>query len=773
MQLKVYGVVQGVGFRPFVYKLAKELGYSGYVRNNGSNVEIVLDGEQKRFREEFERRLPPLARIDHIEEADHEVTEKLLAENGITPGEFKILLSTDGVRESTIPPDTALCEDCQKELFNPSDRRFQYPFINCTNCGARFSVISDMPYDRDKTAMDEFSLCDKCSGEFVDPDDRRMHAQTISCPEDGPEFTLYRGGGHEVASKDPIADFAREVDRGSLGIVKSWGGMHIVSIPKEISSLREWYKRFTKPFAVMVKDIEAAKKYCQISEHIKSLLNLVERPIVLTPKRTDLTDDENQILHEISPGLDTIGLYLPYSAIQYLLFNYLEHDALIMTSANPRGEPLIIHNSEAFDLDLDLYLFHNRKIINRVDDSLIIPHREKFYFIRRSRGFVPIPIEVPYDDIILAVGAELNVTSAISKSGKLYTSQYIGNTKYYKTLEFLNSASQYLMRLLGIRQIDAIALDLHPQYPTRKLALELAEEFEVKTFEIQHHWSHAASLMLDAGITEPIIAMTLDGAGYGSDDTIWGGEVLVSSFTDFNRIGSLELLPLIGGDKAVYEPTRLVFSIYEKLGLNSDELEYFPVHTAEVFRKMINNSPVTSSLGRVLDALSCYFGISIQRTYDGEPAMKLERYLANGKPVFEFETVIKSDDNDVNRVQTIPLFKQLFEHVGPRLPTELPIQDKADLAYSFVLELIRKLSKISLEESNKAGINYIGVTGGVTYNIPIIEMIRDEVMQSLGTDYYNPELEFITHSQLPNGDGGISPGQNVITGHLLREKIDD
>ncbi|MCK5559003.1 MAG: carbamoyltransferase HypF, partial [Thermoplasmata archaeon] len=403
----------------------------------------------------------------------------------------------------------------------------------------------------------------------------------------------------------------------------------------------------------------------------------------------------------------------------------------------------------------------------------IIPHREKYYFIRRSRGFVPVPIEVPYDNIVLAVGAELNVTSAISKSGKLYTSQYIGNTKYYKSLEFLNSASQYLMHLLGIRQIDAIALDLHPQYPTRKLAMELAEEFEVKTFEIQHHWSHAASLMLDAGITEPIIALTLDGAGYGSDGTIWGGEVLISSFTDFNRIGSLELLPLIGGDKAVYEPTRLVFGIYEKLGLNSDELEYFPVRTAEVFRKMINNSPVTSSLGRILDALSCYFGIAIQRTYDGEPAMKLERYLANGKPVFEFETVIKADDNNVHRVQTIPLFKQLFEYVGTRLPTELPVQYKADLSYSFVLELIRKLTKISLEESNKAGINYIGITGGVTYNIPIIEMIRDEVLQSLGTDYYNPKLEFITHSRLPNGDGGISPGQNVITGHLLREKIDD
>ena len=287
MQLKVYGVVQGVGFRPFVYKIATDLGYSGYVRNNGSNVEIVLDGDHTRFLDEFNAKLPPLARIDHIEKVSDVSTEQLLDQNGVEPGTFKILLSTDGVRESAIPPDTALCDDCLSELFQEGNRRYRYPFINCTNCGARFSVISDMPYDRDKTSMIEFKLCDECNAEFTDPSNRRMHAQTISCPADGPQFSLFTKGGRQVPSKNPIKDFAHELDAGAIGIVKSWGGMHIVSIIREIGRLREWYKRPEKPFAVMARDLEAAAKYSNLDSKTEVLLKLPERPIVLVSKRRD------------------------------------------------------------------------------------------------------------------------------------------------------------------------------------------------------------------------------------------------------------------------------------------------------------------------------------------------------------------------------------------------------------------------------------------------------------------------------------------------------
>jgi hydrogenase maturation protein HypF len=631
-----------------------------------------------------------------------------------------------------------------------------------------------MPYDRDKTSMNDFKLCHDCNSEFIDPLNRRMHAQTISCPTDGPVFSLFTKGGRQVPSREPIKDFARELDAGAIGIVKSWGGMHIVSILDEIVRLRQWYKRPEKPFAVMARDLEAAEKYSNLDAHTEALLKLPERPIVLVPKRNDLENFKE--LELVSPGLDSIGMYLPYSAIQYLLFEYLKHDALVMTSANPRGEPLVVNNTEAFDLDLDVYLLHNREIINRVDDSLIIPYTDKYFFIRRSRGFVPVGIDVDNQQKILAVGAESNVTTSLSKSGKLYTSQYIGNTNYYRTSQFLSEAAQYLMRLLGIKELDAIALDLHPQYPTRKLAMELAEECgskDIKTFEIQHHWAHAASLMLDAQVHESIIALSIDGAGYGSDKTVWGGEVLNSRLDAFDRLGSLELLPLIGGDKAVYEPQRLVIGVYECLGLNSEELKYFPEGTYEVFRKMMPQAPQTSSFGRVLDTLSCYFGIGTRRTYDGEPAMKLERYLAMGNPSVPFNTNIETQTDasglEVQRVQTLPMFKQLFEHVGSREPTMLDDEEKANLCNSFVSTLVQWLMKLAVQGAKKQDINYLGVTGGVSYNLPINDMIKKEFESNLSASELDSDCRLLTHSRLPNGDGGISAGQNVIAGTLLNK----
>jgi hydrogenase maturation protein HypF len=768
MQLKIFGTVQGVGFRPFVFKIAKRLGYTGYVRNNGSNVEVVLDSEPKKFLKEFKAKLPPLAQIDYIEHADGEITKKLLKENNIKSGEFKILYSTDGIRESAIPPDTALCNECKDELFNKKNRRYNYPFINCTDCGARFSVISNMPYDRDKTSMAPFELCSECKSEFTNPSNRRMHAQTISCAEDGPVFILYSKGGGQIATKEPIKDFAAELDNGKLGIIKSWGGMHIVSKLSEISRVRDWYKRPEKPFAIMTRDLKAAENYCILTDHTKRLLTIPQRPIVLIPKRKDTDDFE--LLERISPGLDTIGVYLPYSPIQYLLFNYLDVDALIMTSANPKGEPLIINNENAFELDLDIYLLHNREILNRVDDSLVVPYDNKYNFIRKSRGFVPVPIDICYNKTILSVGAERNVTAAISKKGKLYTSQYIGNTYYYNTLEFLKEAINHLLRLLGISKVDAIALDLHPQYPTRRLAKELAEEHGVETFEIQHHWSHAAALMLDAEVHEPIITLALDGAGYGPDGTIWGGEVLFSYFDRYKQIGSLDLMPLIGGDMAVHHPKRLVFGIFEKLGLNSDELGYFTSGEAEVYRNILKTSPQTSSIGRILDSLSCYFGIATERTYDGEPAMKLERYLAMGRPEFEFTTTLRPTEEGPRVIQTFNLFKQLFEHVGKKDPVKLSEQEKANLGYSFVNELIKKYIEIAANNLETLNTNIIGLTGGVSYNIPIFEMVRNEIEQ-INNGSNNGKIRFLTHSRIPNGDGGISTGQNIITGHMQGEDV--
>jgi hydrogenase maturation protein HypF len=766
MQLKIYGTVQGVGFRPFVYKIASKLGYTGYVRNNGSNVEIVLDNDPNKFLKAFKANLPPLAQIDYIEKENGDITKKLLKENNISKGEFKILFSTDGLRESAIPPDTALCDDCMIELFDEKNRRYHYPFINCTNCGARFSVIRDMPYDRDKTSMSPFAICDSCNIDFTDATNRRMHAQTISCHNDGPKFKLFNKKGNEIPTGNPIKTFAEFLDKGELGIVKSWGGMHIVSRLEQIQKMRDWYHRPQKPFAVMVADLKTAQKYCHLDDFIIQLLMIPQRPIVLVPKRKDIP--ESDFLEKISPGLDTLGIYLPYSPIQYLLFHYLKSNALIMTSANPQGEPLVIDNEKAFELDLDAFLLHNREIVNRVDDSLVIPHREQFYFIRKSRGFVPSPIDVCYRKTILSVGAERNVTAALSKKGKLYTSQYIGNTYYYNTIEFLNESIEHLLRLLGIKKIDAIALDLHPQYPTRRFALELAEKYDVDTFEIQHHWAHAAALMLDSEVHESITAITLDGAGYGPDGTIWGGEILVSYFDRYKQIGSMERLPLIGGDMAVHHPKRLVFGIYEKLGLNSDELGYFRKGEAEVYRSILRTSPQTSSFGRVLDSLSCYFGISQERTYDGEPAMKLERYLAMGKPDYEFKSRLDITEEGPKVVLIMDMFKQLFEHVGSKIPTDLSESEKAGLCHSFVSELLKSLLEIAVEGTRNDGSNYLGLSGGVTYNLPIVNIVRDHLKNSYSD---NNDIRLLVHSRIPNGDGGISTGQNIITGHMQGEDL--
>jgi hydrogenase maturation protein HypF len=748
MLLLVHGVVQGVGFRPTVYRIAKSLKCKGYVRNNGSYVEICIDKDHEEFIKLLNQHLPPLANIDKIEIEKSQSHKKY--------NDFEIIISQNGFRTSSIPPDTALCDDCTKELLDKNDRRHLYPFTNCTNCGARFSLISDVPYDRINTSMHKFNLCKTCESEYNNPLDRRFHAQTISCPQDGPAYTLYDHSGLKIPVKEPIADFAHKLDDGALGVIKSWGGMHITCILPKLNRLRKWYNRPAKPFAIMVKDISIAEKYAIIDSHAKKLIQSPNRPIVLVRKRELNTFDDGlaSTLETISPGLDNIGIYLPYTGVQHILFQELHNEALVMTSANPTGEPLIISNQEALKLNLDFYLLHNRDIINRIDDSLIIPINDKKMFIRKSRGFVPDPLRVEYKNNIISIGAERNVTSSLSRNGQLYTSQYIGNINYYDTLQFLRSGIELLIQLLGVKDIDAIAIDLHPQYPSRGLSKELAERFNADLVEIQHHWSHAASLMLDNNITEPIIALSCDGAGYGPDGTIWGGEVLYSNLDSFKRIGSLEEIPLIGGDAAVKDPRRIVFGIFERLGITDVCDNYFDEQSCEIFKKLMESSPMTTSFGRVLDALAYYLQISNSRTYDGEPAMRLEKYLDKGKPKYEFSTEIVNSERKI--IRTLPLFEQLHDYCKK---IELSDQTKSDLVHSFIKCIIDNFIEISTEYTEKEGVKYLGFTGGVSYNLPIMQMIDKSVLKS--------NFGFLTHDRIPNGDGGISVGQNVIAGNLI------
>lgn len=744
MRIVFYGLVQGVGFRPAVYRVAKSLGAKGFIRNNGSNVEVVIDKDHELFIDRLKAELPPLAKISDIELDDSEIGEKY--------EDFQIIFSKDGERSSVIPTDTAICNDCLKELFDENDRRHLFPFINCTNCGARFSAIENVPYDRVNTSMKPFKLCEKCKAEYDSPSDRRFYAQTISCKDDGPHFTLYDGDAKLIQSEDVIRHFANKIDEDSIGVLKSWGGMHLICNLNVLKRFREWYKRPEKPFAVMARDLKAARNLAEISPFEEELLTSPQRPIVIVQKRSDRKEDE--LLELVSPGLDNIGIYLPYSSIQHLLFRYLKNDAIIMTSANPSGDPIIIGNEEVFKLGVDVYLLHNREIINRIDDSVIVPfHLGNTFFIRKSRGFVPLGLNPHHKQRVVSVGAEENVTSGVSFSGKLYTSQYIGDVRNYPVYEFLRYATFHLLELFGVKDVEAIGADLHPLYTSKRFAQEMSEEYQAELFEIQHHWAHAASLMVDDNISEPIICLTLDGAGYGTDGNIWGGEVLYASYTEFERIARLEYLPLIGGDKAVEDPRRLVFGISELLEMDSD---YLDDDAPAVLKKAIKDSPLSCSFGRFLDAISCHLGVCCKKTYDGEPAIKLERYLNRGRKEYVFKTEVL--DSKIKEIKTLPLFKQLFEYSGNN---SLDEQAKCDLAYSMVFETLEKMVGIAADEAPKRGVEYIGISGGVSYNLPIVRIVKNAVERR--------GLKLLLHNNVPNGDGGISVGQNAIVGNLIEK----
>jgi len=745
-----HGVVQGVGFRPTAYRVARAMGLRGYVRNNGSNVEVVVDGRPSEYVDAFRKALPPLARIENVqmEQVEAETVRNALGHSKDI-ADFVILHSRSGSRDSPIPPDTAMCEPCRRELLDKGNRRFWFPFTNCTDCGARFSVIRDVPYDRRNTSMDEFRLCPVCQSEYRDPENRRFHAQTISCPDDGPRYTLYGPEGKHVGHIDPVREAARRLDAGHIGVIKGWGGMHIVCRLEECGRLRQWYKRPAKPFAVMFRDLEKLREYAVVDGFAEEMLTSPQRPIVLLPRRPKCPEP-------VSPGLGNIGCYLPYSGLQHILFEAMEAPAVVMTSANPAGEPMLLENGDAFSLALDFCLLHDRKIVNRVDDSVLIPYKGRRLFIRKSRGWVPDGIPVPYQAGVLSMGAERNVTSAISKDGRLYATQYIGNTTRYNVYLFQDDATRYMMRLLGVGKFGKVAVDLHPQYATRKLGLQMAAKFGAMVHEVQHHWAHAASLMLDNGLGagERMMCLTMDGAGFGPDGSVWGGEVLLSSYTDYERAGTLEDIPLIGGDAAVRDPPRLVFAIFEQMGREWPHSP-IPSEKRELLRKLIKTSPRTSSLGRVLDALACYLGVGTTRTYDGEPAMRLERYLGAGECRFKFDHDEPGyDDRRKARVvKVLPLFQQLHELA---VKQELTEKLRADLARSFVECLMRQMTDIAIERAGDEGITNIGLTGGVSYNLPICDIVVQRIEQR--------GLRPMLHDRIPNGDGGISAGQNMISG---------
>ncbi|NJE06316.1 carbamoyltransferase HypF [Thermococcus sp. M36] len=757
-RLHVQGIVQAVGFRPFVYRIAHEHGLRGYVKNLGdAGVEIVVEGDEgniEAFIRDLYAKKPPLARIESVKKKEIPIQgfDRFYIEKSSQGG---------GGGDSIIPPDIAICDDCLRELFNPADKRYMYPFIVCTNCGPRFTIIEDLPYDRINTTMREFPMCDYCESEYKDPLNRRYHAEPVCCPVCGPSYRLYTNNGEEITG-DPLKKAAELIDKGYIVAIKGIGGIHLAcdaTNEEAVAELRRRTHRPQKPFAIMAKDVETVEEFAFVSPEELEELTSYRRPIVTLRKREPFPLPEN-----LAPGLHTIGVMLPYAGTHYILFHWSRSKVYVMTSANYPGMPMVKDNERAFrelkDV-ADYFLLHNRKILNRADDSVIRFVNGRRAVIRRSRGFVPLPIEIPFEYRGLAVGAELMNAFGVAKNGKVYPSQYIGNTSKVEVLEFMREAIGHFQRILRVKDFDLIVADLHPSYNTTKLAMEMANELGTELLQVQHHYAHIASVMAENGLDE-IIGIAVDGVGYGTDGNTWGGEVIYLSYEDVERLAHIDYYPLPGGDLASYYPLRALMGVLSKIyGVEElegiierccpkavESLRYGKVEFKVILNQLAKgiNTGYASSTGRVLDAFAVLLNVAYRRHYEGEAAMKLESFAMRGKNDLKFEVPVEGE-----LIKVDELFRDALEVLDRAAP--------ADIAYSVHLALGRAFADVAVERAKEFGVRNIGISGGVAFNELIVKTVR-KMAEANGLNFYT------TH-EVPRGDNGINVGQAFLGGLYL------
>ena len=739
LMILTQGIVQGVGFRPYVYRLATDLNLKGHVRNLGNVVEIIVEGENTSdFVKRLPQELPPIAKIDSMEVNEIDIENY---------SDFEIIESGDtysGV--SVIPPDIAICDKCLAEIRNPSDRRYKYPFNACTDCGPRFTVIESVPYDRERTSMEDFPLCDDCLAEYRHPLDRRYHGEAICCDDCGPQMAIYNGDS-KLDVENPIKKGAEILKDGEILAIKGIGGTHLVVDAYNDKAIKELRKRLNRPnqaFAVMCKDLESLEKYAILSKKEIETITSNKRPIVILKKNEGYRFPES-----LSPGLHNIGVMLPYSPMHYLLFDEGDIDTYVMTSANIPGEPMMIENSEIISGVNDYSLVHNRRILNRCDDSVIRFRNNELSFIRRSRGYTPEPYTINYDvnDCnVIALGPELDVTFSMAKGDKVYPSQHIGNTNKPKTLMFLRNAIENMERITKINEFDIIACDMHPHFFTTRLAHELAEKYDAEVLPVQHHHAHSVALANDHGIDEMIV-IAADGVGYGSDATSWGGEILYTDISSFERVAHLEPQLMPGGDVATKFPVKMLLSILKDDDLIGHYVDYFKYGEMEIknIKRQIEsgiNVGVTTSTGRVLDSMAVALEICHERTYEGECSMKLESAAYYATKKLEIPSIIEGDQ--LNTTEILREVVKLYQNG----------EKKADVAAAGQDAVARGLSELALKSADKKNIRDIGATGGVFYN----EAITNTVKNHIENNGYN----FIQHLNTCAGDGSVSLGQSII-----------
>jgi len=733
------GIVQGVGFRPYVYRLASDLNLNGYVRNLGNVVEIIIEGENTDlFIKRLPNELPPIAKITSMQVED-------IDENNYD--NFEIIESGDtysGV--SVIPPDIAICDKCLEEIRNPNDRRYKYAFNACTDCGPRFTVIESVPYDRIRTSMDEFPLCEDCLVEYREPLNRRYHGEAICCPECGPQMAFY-DKKTKINTENPIKMGADKLKEGKILAIKGIGGTHLAVDAYNDEAITELRTRLNRPnqaFAVMSKDLESVQNYAQLSQKEIETITSNKRPIVILKKTDNYSFPES-----LSPGLHNIGVMLPYSPMHYLLFDEGDIDTYVMTSANIPGEPMMIENEEIICGVNDYSLVHNRQILNRCDDSVIRFRNNELSFIRRSRGYTPEPYTINYevnDSNVLALGPELDVTFSIAKDDIVYPSQHIGNTNKPKTLNFLRQAIENMQRITKINEFDIIACDMHPHFFTTKLAYELAEKYDAQVLPIQHHHAHSIALANDHSIEE-MIAITADGVGYGSDGTSWGGEILYTNINNFERLAHLQPQLMPGGDVATRYPARMLASILNDADLIKNYSNYFKygdIEIKNIFKQIETGINVgqTTSTGRVLDSMAVALEVCHERTYEGECSMKLESCAYYATKELEIPYIIEG--NVLNTTEILRNVVKLYQNG----------EKKADIAHAGQNAVANGLAELAIRAAEKKNISDIGATGGVFYNEAITNAVKNRVEEN----GYN----FIQHLNTCAGDGSVSLGQAIV-----------
>ncbi len=756
-------MVQGVGFRPFVYRLAAEEQLAGFIGNDTGGVTIEIEGPTAAL-DSFLTRLrseaPPLSRIDSV-------AVRELAPTG-EPG-FRIVASeVIGPVSTGIPADAATCPDCLRELHSPTDRRYRYPFLNCTNCGPRYTITRRIPYDRPQTSMARFTMCPACQAEYDDPANRRFHAQPNACWDCGPQLSLVSADGTQIPATDPVNETIARLAAGEILAIKGIGGFHLsVDATSEpaVMRLRQRKHRYGKPLAVMVRDLDAARLICDLTEAEEKLLTASARPIVLVRKR-----DVSPIAPSVAPGIPWLGLFLPYAPLHHLLFADPRIQALVMTSANLSEEPIAIDNDEArvrLGAIADAFLMHDREILQRCDDSVTAIVDGAPQLIRRARGFVPLGVPLPLEaPPLLAVGGHLKNVFALARGRFVYQSQHLGDLENLTGLNFFLESLDHLMRTFEIEP-ETVVHDLHPGYLSTEWAKEWARERCLGLIAVQHHHAHIAGCMAEHSLDSETIGLSLDGTGYGTDGRIWGGEVLIARLDGFERFAHLDYVPMPGGEAAIREPWRMALGHLHHAGFDVESPEILDLAGAKqaegrILCRMIErqvNTPFTSSCGRLFDAVAAVVLQRFYVDYEAQAAIELEGLAddepceLDGAPGYEMALIGGNwSTRAPMKISAAPLWRALIEDLRSLVP-------RPRIAARFHVAVASAFMRAAVEARTATGIKQVTLSGGCMHNRRLVRLLH--------TGLEAEGFQVFQHRQVSPGDGGLSYGQAVIAAATL------